>query len=321
MNTVATQVDYIGFLKYKGRLVEDGIMDTRTSAKVLLGFDRALRYCIAQEDAELAATDFDIPVQIQRGSWAALIPKTIEQWILAGGGAVVSAYVLTAAKKLAENDFKDKSIKDVFKAAMAGLQWLIRIGKHLGSFEQRKLTGVIWRKDNNEVGIPNSNGQIIFVSRKHLELYLSCPIGLLSDIVSIVESERKLVIGVDDGAQVVEEGVTPDDRNIFYVDEDARTDVLFPELVHGQRVKLKGLVTRGNETSNSIGFKHKEHILTCYPSSGSIVRFKENLFLNCEIIGRITRQDEHGGYTDPRPKIIFDELNIIDGGDDQKKLF
>ena len=109
------------------------------------------------------------------------------------------AYLTTAATKLAENDFKEKGIKDIFKSAMSGLQWLIKIGKHLGTFEQRKLTGVKWRNNNEEVGIPNSKGEIIYVQRWHFELYINCPISLLSDIVSIVELERNLVIGVKEG--------------------------------------------------------------------------------------------------------------------------
>jgi hypothetical protein len=320
MSDTMADADYVGFLKYNGKLVEDGIMDARTSAKALLGFDRALRYCIAQKNAELAATDFEIPVRIQKGSWTAFIPHTVGQWVLATAGIVATTYLTTAAKKLAENDSKEKGIKDIFKSAMSGLQWLIKIGKHLGSFDQRKPTGIVWRNNNEDVGIPNPKGVILYVPRWYFELYLNCPISLLSDIVSIVQSERNLVIGVSEGEQIVEEGVKPEDRYIFYVDEDGETDVLFPHLVHGQKVQLEGFVTRGNETSNSIGFKHEEHILTCYPSTGSIVRFKEHLFLKCRIIGHITRAGERGGFNDPRPKIIFDELIILDEEVGQEKL-
>ena len=72
------------------------------------------------------------------------------------------------------------------------------------------------------------------------------------------------------------------------------------------------MVTRGNETANSIGFKYHEHILTCYPRTGNIVPFKRHLFLRCRITGEISRAEEHGGTSDPRPKIIFDDLQIIE---------
>jgi len=93
-------------------------------------------------------------------------------------------------------------------------------------------------------------------------------------------------------------------------------EILFPEFQHGQRISLEGVVTRGNEMTNTIGFQYSGHILTCRPRRGSIVRFKRHLFLRCLIIGKISRLDEHGGTTNPRPQIVFDDLQIKedDGG-------
>jgi len=73
-------------------------------------------------------------------------------------------------------------------------------------------------------------------------------------------------------------------------------------------VLLEGFVTRGNEVANSIGFRYLDHILTCYPMSGSIVRFKSLLFTACAIEGSISRIDEHGHPNAHRPKIHFDKL-------------
>jgi len=73
-----------------------------------------------------------------------------------------------------------------------------------------------------------------------------------------------------------------------------------------------GIVTRGNERTNSIGFLYNEHVLTCYPRHGSIVRFKPHMFLRCRIVGEITRlNDETGESDEPRPKIIFDDLILL----------
>jgi hypothetical protein len=84
--------------------------------------------------------------------------------------------------------------------------------------------------------------------------------------------------------------------------------VLFPELKHGMNVVLDGEVTRGNETTNSIGFRYNDHILTAYPKTGSVVRYKSTLFLKAKIFGTISRVDELGKIAANRPKIIFDDI-------------
>jgi hypothetical protein len=80
MSTSQTEskLDLIGFLKYEGKLVEDGILDAKSAAKALFGFDHALRYFITQAHPDLATIQFPIPVQIQRGSWLAVIPSSAE---------------------------------------------------------------------------------------------------------------------------------------------------------------------------------------------------------------------------------------------------
>lgn len=310
--------NFLGYLEYNGELVAQGIIDARAAATALNGFDSALRYFVAQEEPRLATIEFPIPVQVERGSWIAVIPLTIGQWILTGGGVVTTAYLATAAKKIAENDFKDVHLRDVFRSALRGLQWFIRIGKHLGSIAERRISNLRWRNNNEEVGIPNANGELLFVPRREFERFINAPLALASAITKVVETERTMTIARREGDIVEEVTVNESEKKIFYVEED-EAEVLFPELVLGQRVQLDGLVTRGNETANSIGFKYNEHILTCYPRTGSIVRFKRHLFLRCRITGEISRADEHGGTSDPRPKIIFDGLQITEP--DEQPLF
>jgi len=86
---MADPVEYIGFIRYEGKPLEQGYFDTRKSAKVLLGFDRALRFFVAQQDAELAKSDYPIPVRIRGGSWEALIPHSIAHWIMSTHSRVV----------------------------------------------------------------------------------------------------------------------------------------------------------------------------------------------------------------------------------------
>ena len=313
---------FIGFIKYDGHLTDDGILDARSAAKALHGFDHALRYFVTQQQPDLAAVEFPIPVRIERGSWVALIPHSIGEWIVATMGLAAAAYATTAAKKMAEHDFRDVGLRDAFKKAIHAVQWMIKIGKHLGTLARKSLTGLRWTDGNREVGIPNETGELLYVPREYFELFVECPTGIISDMASVVELERRLIVGLDENGKIEEVTITRRERAIFYADDEDSGEVLFPELAHGQHVELEGLVTRGNEQTNTIGFQYNGHILTCYPTLGSIVRFKPHLFLTCRIIGEVTRLNDDTGESDEaRPKIFFDDLVIIREGDPQTELF
>ena len=51
--------DYIGFIRYTGKPLEEGYLDTRKSATALLGFDEAIRHFVGKQDAELAKVDYE----------------------------------------------------------------------------------------------------------------------------------------------------------------------------------------------------------------------------------------------------------------------
>jgi hypothetical protein len=313
--------DCIGFIKYEGKLVEEGILDARSAAKALHGFDHALRYFVTQEQPDLATVEFPIPVQIKRGSWWATIPQSAEPWVLAALGIAGTAYLTKAASKMAERDFAEVGFKDVFKKALKSVQWMIKIGKHVGTLTHKKLTGLRWLDNNETVGIPNGSGEYLNVPRIEFEQFLECPSSILSEVASIIEVERRLTVGLNEDGKIEEVTISRSERAIFFADDDESNDILFPELVHGKHVELDGVVTRGNERTNSIGFLYEEHVITCYPKHGSIVRFKPHLFLECRIIGVITRQNTETGECDePRPKIIFDELILMEKEEDQGKL-
>ena len=122
---------YIGYIKYEGELVGDGLMDARRQAKSLLAFDSALRYFIAKQAPDFRNLDFEIPVRIRKGSWEALIPETVAGWVQAGLGVVATAYFTKAAQKMAEKDFADFGITDLFRTAIDSIKWFARIGKHM----------------------------------------------------------------------------------------------------------------------------------------------------------------------------------------------
>ena len=146
---------FLGYVKYTGSSVHEGFLDARKAAKALLRFDEAVRFFVKEDILELANSDFEIPVRMRKGSWEALIPDSIGQWIMTGTGIAATTYVTTTAKKLAENDFKDASITKAFHKALEGIQWFIKIGKHLGTVTQKKFTNLRWQNGNAEVGIPN----------------------------------------------------------------------------------------------------------------------------------------------------------------------
>lgn len=311
---------YIGYLKYEGRLVGDGLLDARKAAQALLGFDEAIRFFVCQQSPIMRDIDFEIPVRIRKGSWEALIPHTLIDWLKTAVGAGATAYLVTAAKKMAENDFDNKGMKDIFIHAVEAIQWMIRIGKHLGEVTKKRFENVRFAKQNTEIGLPNADGIYLYIPRKFFEFYISASPRLLKKIAELVEMERQLEVGVFKDGELVIEGIQYQQRHIFTL-KDETEEILFPELKHEQPVVLEGHATRGNENTNTLGFMYKGHILACYPESGSVVRFKNTLFLNCRIHGRVSRLDKYGGYNEFKPKIIFSHIEPLESDDSSQSLF
>ena len=170
------------------------------------------------------------------------------------------------------------------------------------------------------MGIPNDEGQYLFVPKGFLEWFVQAPKPLLADLAEVISTSRQLNVSLMFPDHVETVSVTQNDRHVFFLKEESE-EMLFPDLKHGQHIELEGLVTRGNENANSIGFLYCEHILTCYPSTGSIVRFKPALFIECKITGTINRSDKFGNMSDPRPKIIFDDLVPLKTEPNMQDLF
>lgn len=311
--------EYIGYIQYCGQLVDSGLMDARKSAQALLGFDEAIRFFVSCQSSDFKEIDFELPVRIRQGSWEALIPDAIF-WLKTAAGTAftgaATAYSIKAAQKMAENDFDNIGLKSILIKSLEAIQWVIRIGKHIGTLSIKKFESVKFRNENREIGLPNAKGEYLWVPKAHLDLFVKCPRSLLGKVADLIEDERILVIGLFKEGNEINERITLPYKRIFATkDED---DMLFPELKHGMKVVLKGEVTRGNETSNSIGFKYNEHILTAHPQTGSIVRYKPSLFLNAQITGTISRSEDNGGTNAKRPKIIF--TDIVPKEADEKNL-
>lgn len=312
--------DCLGYLKYTGKTVEGGFLDARKSAQALTGLDEVVRFLAIQQDPKLRFTDYEFPVKVQKGSWQVLIHETLDLLKL-GVGIAGTAYAAQAAKSMAENDFKDIGFKDIIKNSLHGMQWLIKIGKHLGGVTEKKFKDVKFKDDNNLIGIKNAEGDYLYIPKIFYKFYISSNPTILKKIAEIVDDERKLVVGVIEDGFAKEETIDSKYRHNFTLDCDDDDDVVLPELQDGQIVELTGELTRGNERANTFGFSYKNHILLCIPSKGSIVRFKPALFLRCTISGTISRRDEKGMLSNKNPKIIFTNIEKLEGETNSPTLF
>jgi len=309
---------FIGYIRYCGQLVEDGLLDARKSAQALYGFDEAVRFFVSCQSSEFKDINFDLPVRIRQGSWEALIPDAIF-WLTTAAGAAATAYSIKAAQKMAEHDFDNIGLKTILINSLEAIQWVVRIGKHIGTLAIKKFESVKFRNDNTEIGLPNADGEYLWVPKEYLDLFSKCPRSLLEKMADLVENERVLFIGLFKDGKDISERITLPYKKIFSTKDD--DDLLFPELKHGMEIVLDGEVTRGNETSNSIGFKYNDHILTAYPRTGSVVRYKPALFLKAQITGTISRAEDSGGFNAKRPQIIFTNIVPIENNDKSLSLF
>lgn len=314
-NMVEQNDDFLAYVKFQGDLVAEGYLDTRKAAEALLGIDEVIRYFLYQVDKDLQKLEIEIPVRIRKGSWEALIPHDVIGWIITAGGAGITAYATTALNKMAENDFKDKGIKDVFKKVIKSIKWVIKIATHVKSLAVKEFLNVEFKQVDFDVlvGIKNENGELLYVPKEYLEIYKNCPEKLFARLTKIVEKGRELEIGFNPNEKADKDDTSPcvnvniGDKMIF-VKENNDDEVLFPELIHDQYVELSGHITRGNENSNTIGFEYNRHILTCAPRQGSITHYKDKMFSNCIIKGFVDRLSDDGSINEKRPKISFIDL-------------
>ncbi|RFD54623.1 hypothetical protein H330_021765, partial [Vibrio parahaemolyticus 3631] len=308
------QEKYLGYIKYDGELVEDGLMDARRQAKALLAYDGAIRELISKQAPDLKHIDFEIPMRVQKGSWEALVPETVAGWAQAGLGVVATAYFSKAASKMAEKDFENFGFTSIFSKALDGLKWFARISKHLGETGKQDLSNLKFKNNNELIGIPNNSGEYIYVPKPALDLYLDSNSKLLEELARNIAEGRSLKIGTYSDGVKDEVTIGKQDKAIFCKDDSEDDDevLVLPELVHGATVVIEGEVTRENKTSNSLGFKYLGHILTAYPDVGSVVKYKPLLFLRCKLVGTVSRLDEKGRIAAKRPKLIVSHLEALE---------
>lgn len=304
----------IGFMKFSGDAVMSGVIDAGSAGIALMGLDETIRFFNEKQSPEFAKLDYEIPVRTTEGSWIA--------WILVtAGGAFALSYLKKAGEKMAENDFKEIGLKDVFKKSIDAIQHLIKLVKHTKRLQGWNTKNISWRENNSEVGILNLDGEVIYLPVEYFRWFESLPPQVISKIIGVVAEDRNLSIGFQRDVEFEVVTVNIEEKVYFSSNENEfDEEYLFPELKHGDIVKLEGKLTRGNESSNSIGFEYENHILNCIPESGSIRRYKPALFLRCIVHGTITRMSKQRMVSEKRPTIIIQNIIPLEK-DDQYNLF
>lgn len=322
--------DYLAYFKYSGEAVENGYLDLKKSADALNGIDDLFRYFLSQESPELAKMDFEIPARVRKGSWEALIPENIGEWLQFIVGTGITTYTIAAVKEMAKSDFKDVGFKDVGKKIIKSIKWCIQLANHLGTTNKKQFANVKFKEENGIqfIGIMNESEKFLYVPKVYVEIFAQLPQNLFSKIAKPIEPERELSIDFaddekNDADDTSEAKIFYLNKDIYYKPDEEEDEILFPELEQGMYVELEGHVSRGNENSNTIGFQYAGHILTCFPEQGNISKDKAKLFTNCTIKGFVDRRDKKGDYIEKRPRIRFLELIPLEEEDleRQYKMF
>ncbi|MDH3354258.1 MAG: hypothetical protein OEL79_03455 [Chromatiales bacterium] len=289
-----------------------------SAGTALIGLDEAIRFFIERQSPSYAKLDYQTPVKIGEGSWIA--------YVLGGLGAVSGAFALGYAKKagekLAGNDVGDKTSGEVLRASVEAIQSLVLLVKHTKKNKDWDTENIKWKDNNSVIGIPNDQGDHIFIPLKHFKWISEAPRKILQRISEVVTRKRALTIGVNNNGIVSEVSIEYGEKPLFLGSdiEVEEEEFLFPELEHGQSVKLEGKLTRGNESSNSVGLEYKGHILNCIPEEGSVVQYKPALFLKCVLEGTITRLTKKHHIAERRPTVLVKRVTPLEE-DNQNRLF
>lgn len=305
-----TNLEEVGYVTYFGTDVAEGIIDAASAGSALLGLDEALRFFNSQQSKQLASIDYQIPIRTQKGSWEAVI--------LAAGVAGLSTFALSylkkAGEKMAENDFKDVGMKDIFKKSLEGIQYFIKLVKATKRNGEWNNPRLVIENNSPFVEITSHDGQKIRIPREFYEWYQDIPRHLLVKLTTSIRKDRSLSISVNESGRRVSETVTFEEKSLFeaYVTEDTDDTYLFPEMRHGDNVRLEGRLIRANASSNSLGIEYKDHHLNCHPETGSVRRFKSALFLRCIVEGTVSRHIKKSVIADRRPTILIRNITPIE---------
>lgn len=309
MSVKTEQYEELGFVKYSGKSLIDGVIDAGSAGSALVGLDEAIRFFNSQQSPDLSTFQYDVPVQTRPGSWQAVVVASV-----AFGGAFALGYAKKAGEKLAENDFKDLGLKDVLRKSLAALQTLARLIKHTRRSHDWDQVRIEPSLGTDTVLVANDKGDELSVPIEYFRWYQQLPPRLLSRMTSVIRVDRVLTIGVVKESGIEEVTIVEEEKALFNQKQDTEyeEDILFPELHHGAEVQLVGRLIRGNEASNSVGLEYMGHVINCVPAQGSIRQYKAALFLRCKVEGKITRHTKKSFVADRRPMLIVDTVTPLE---------
>ena len=308
--------DSLIIVKYSGAKAENGIMDARASAEALLGFDKMIRYAICNKEPKLKKVDFDLPVKVQKGTWEITIPEAI-------GSLVLTAYLVGLAQQAAKDGFLEigliKDSKKLFMWAGKAIKWFIVITKHIRAIEEKRYKLGSKTKSGIEVEIINDDGESLIVPLEFYEFFTESPSDLLEKNANIIEEEREMTFIAHKEEPV---SISFEEKKIYVGDEaEEESDIILPELKHGDEVELEGKIIRTNEDTKTIGFHYQDHTLTIIPEDKKLEKYKSQIVSAGEkhifsekvkIFGRVEREDKDGNFKYKKPRIFFYDIRSIE---------
>lgn len=300
--------DKIWYLKYSGELVKDWSFDMRKSAEALIWFDEMLRYFISKEEPLLSNVKFELPVNINKGSWEIVLFAWLWPFIV--------SFANKAWKDWFLETWPAKDWYKILQWALSSIKWIIRIRNHV--WEKDKTINWVKIGKNNEILIPNESWEYISVPKKIYDYYKEFPEKIFQKNTKLIEKDRILEIWSIENWEMKEVKITENEKNYFY--EEDENEIVLPELVDWEYVELEGEITRTTESTNNIWLKYKWHTLICKPQDKSLAFFKDKIvsfdethfFSKVIIKGFVNRINNEWWFKEKKPTIFFIDIENIE---------
>jgi hypothetical protein len=324
VNTHTYQND-TGFIRIDGDDIIDGEIDIQTALNALNGTSSTLSYLLKKEDSDIAnAKDINYPIKTREGCWEVLIPFgsiALGALVLRPLSAGLTEYAKGIGKGVSAKQLGAKDNKKSFESAFEKLLIIIKIAQHLGVIDNKRDLKVAFSGKNNKALLTNQEGQVLSTTLDEIKLFQECPDKLLLQLASVVTDYRTLSIGYRRNDQTNEVVIDRESKEVFCPEDEIQEPIL-PELKDGDYVSLEGFVTRGNQVTNTLGFRYEGHVLTCEPVDALITGYIQAHYKNCLLKGRVARTSKAEVFYGKRdrPKIFFDSLEVIEKPSSQTSL-
>jgi hypothetical protein len=310
----------VGYLSYEWVGAPSGVIDAYAGGTALIGLDEAIRYFNRRQAKSLSMTSYEIPVHTGEGSWIAVVIGILS----IPATTFAATYAKKAAEKMAERDFAELGFKDIARKSMDALVHLINLLKRTGKPLDLSRTKIRWSKDATKAILVDQLGDEFEIPADYIKWFQELPRSTLKKIAAPIAANRfmKVASRQADGG-MLEVTISSSELRLLEGDDDENEDeFLFPDLKHGDEVQLEGLITRGNQSTNSIGFQYMGHILNCIPETGNVRKYKSAMFLHCVIKATVNRHVGSLSRLDHRPTLIINQLIALESDNQsQQQLF